>query len=63
MENLFKKDHTKCFWFQSERCMINYACDCCNYFENAIVCPNCERPIPNSSHLVPGGCKWCIKEK
>lgn len=26
-------------------------------------CPNCDRIIPNKTHLVKNGCKWCIKPK
>lgn len=25
-----------------------------------LICPNCERHVPNASFFIKNGCKWCI---
>jgi len=30
---------------------------------NNLICPNCDRKVPNKEHYVKGGCRWCILPK
>jgi len=50
--NLCKNEDTDC-------CTIWSACADCYYHEPKLLCPFCEREIPNKEFLFKNGCKWC----
>jgi hypothetical protein len=56
--------HKHCKNEDSEDCILWSACDDCFYYEPKLICPNCEREIPNKEHLNKDGstCKWCKVE-
>ena len=64
-EIIHKKNHETCSFADTDRCVLNYACRDCWYHESKLICPFCEREIPNKEFLNKDGqtCKWCKMEK
>jgi hypothetical protein len=57
------RNHSLCKYEDSDRCILNFMCDDCWYWEQELICPYCERKVPNKEHFIPGGCKWCLLPK
>ena len=59
------RNHKHCKNEDNEDCILWSACDDCFYHEPKLVCPFCEREIPNKEFLNKDGltCKWCKVEK
>ena len=53
------RNHFWCKYEDSDRCILNFMCDDCWYWEQELICPYCEREIPSLNWLKKTGCKWC----
>jgi hypothetical protein len=52
-------NHHHCAKEDTEDCTLWSACDDCYYHESKLICPFCEREIPNKEFLFKNGCRWC----
>ena len=58
-------NHHHCAKEDTEDCILWSSCDDCWYHESKLICPYCEREIPNKEFLNKDGqtCKWCKMEE
>lgn len=56
------RNHKHCKNEDNDDCILWSACDDCFYHEKELICPYCERIVPNKEHLTGEGCKWCQKQ-
>lgn len=59
------RNYKHCKNVNNECCTIFSACADCYYFQIDLICPSCEREIPNEAFLNKDKltCKWCKVEK
>jgi len=59
------RHHNHCKNVDNDDCILWAACNDCYYYEKELLCPYCERIIPNKEFLNKDGqtCKWCKMEK
>jgi hypothetical protein len=54
------RDYKSCGNKDSDCCVIWSACRTCYYYiETELLCPNCERIMPNKDFRKGKGCQWC----
>ena len=59
------KNYKLCDNKDSDCCVLWYACNSCYYYiSSQLVCPFCDRIMPNEAFLNKDGktCKWCKNE-
>jgi hypothetical protein len=53
------RNHNLCKNKDTDCCVLWSACNDCYYFVSQLVCPFCDRVIPNKEFLFKNGCRWC----
>ena len=56
-----KRNYKICKNLDTDGCVLWSACADCYYYEEELICPFCERKVPNKEHFFNGGCLWCQK--
>ena len=56
------RHHNKCKNADTSDCVLWSACNDCFYYVSELVCPYCEREIPNKEFLFKNGCRWCQQQ-
>ena len=53
------KNYKLCKNQDKDQCVLWSACNDCFYYKEELICPFCQRKIPNKEHLKGNGCRWC----
>jgi hypothetical protein len=57
-----KNNYNICKNLKQDQCVIWSGCDGCYYFKlDELICPYCQRKMPNLQFKYKKGCKWCQK--
>lgn len=56
------RNYKECIKRDQDECIIWSGCNACYYYaKNELICPNCERIMPNTEFKYKKGCLWCLK--
>lgn len=57
------KNYKHCKNCDTDCCTLWSSCNGCYYYEDKLICPNCERKLPNQKFRRKNGCYWCVPKK